>query len=149
MLAHARVARSKPWSPFHDADYDSEPAQERFGHVVQGENGEEAGDDEPAAPLVLSPRHLFCKAHDSLDAMISALEAERDALILLKRDGWETDAWNTTEFVALRPTARSRWRVAGGGAAARRGGRSLLIRSRDADGAAGSMEFADGPYEQH
>jgi len=116
--------------------------------VVQGENGEEAG-DEPAAPLVLSPLHLFSSAHDSLDAMISALDAERDALLLLKSDGWEADAWNTSEFVALRPTARSRWRVAGGGAAARRGGRSLLIRSRDADGAAGSMEFADGPYEQH
>lgn len=129
-------------------DYDAEPAQERFGHVFQGENGEEAG-DEPAAPLVLSPRHLYRGAHGSLDAMISALEAERDALLLLRSDGWEADAWNTADFAALRPGAKSRWRVAGGGAAARRGGRSLLIRSRDADGAAGSMEFADGPYEQH
>ena len=155
MRAHARAARSKPWS-FHEegggdegVEYDTEPAQERFGHVFQGDNGEEAGEDEPAAPLVLAPRHLYRSAHHSLDAMISALEAERDALLLLKNDGWEADAWNTEEFAALRPGGRSRWRVAGGGAAARRGGRSLLIRTRAAEGAAGSMEFADGPYEQH
>jgi hypothetical protein len=81
--------------------------------------------------------------------MIAALEAERDALLLLKDDGWQADAWNTEEFAALRPGARSRWRVAGGGMSARRGGRCTLLRSRAADGAAGSMEFADGPCEQH
>ena len=109
---------------------------------------EEGERPEPAAPLVLSPRHLYKDAHRSLEAMISALEAERDALLLLKDDGWQADAWNTEEFAALRPGARSTWRLANG-AAARRRGRSLLMRSRAANGSAGSIEFADGPYEQH
>ena len=149
MRAHAPVSHSKPWT-YHDdgvTDYDELPAQERFGHVVQGENGEEAA-DEPAAPLVLSPGHLYRDSHHSIDAMVSALEAERNALLLLKQDGWEADAWNTEEFAALRPGARSRWRVSNGAAAGRRG-ISLLVRSRTPDGAAGSIEFADGPHERH
>jgi hypothetical protein len=156
------VYSSKPWGyheggfdPDAEADYDEEPSQDRPGHVFHPprrvtNSEEEQGDaDESAAPLVLSPRLMYRDAHQSLDAMIAALEAERDALLLLRDDGWTADAWNTGEFAALRPGGRSRWRVAGGGATARRGGRSLLIRSRAADGAAGSMEFADGPYEQH
>ena len=146
-------SRSKSWS-YHDEDanYDDEPACDRPGHVFhpprRASNGEEEA-DEAAAPLVLAPRHLYSDAHHSLDAMIAALEAERDALLLLKNDGWQADAWNTEEFAALRPGARSRWRVAGGGMAGRRGARCTLLRSRAADGAAGSIEFADGPCEQH
>ena len=153
LTASRALPRSKSWS-YHDEDanYDDEPSCNRPGHVfhppARASNGEEEP-DEAAAPLVLAPRHLYRDAHHSLDAMIAALEAERDALLLLKNDGWQADAWNTEEFAALRPGARSRWRVAGGAMSARRGGRCTLLRSRAADGAAGSLEFADGPCEQH
>ncbi len=102
-----------------------------------------ADDAAPAHPLLLAPARLYRRCHD-MRAMIAALEAEKATLQMLLEDGWRADAWNTEEFIALRPGAGSAWRVAPGGGGARGAdGRVTLQRARPE----GGWDMHEGPVD--
>jgi hypothetical protein len=122
-------------SPVFGGDW-SENADE------EEEEEEEATLMAPVHPLLLSPRHLYAGCAHSIGDMVHALEAEQQLLQMLAEDGWSADAWNTPEFVALRPGEHSQWHATLPAALpAGASGRVMLQRQR----ADGSLEFRDGP----